>query len=116
MTTKYRTPAKVWGTSAPILPVECLSETQHTITTPEGRTRKVGDFFVHHDTWAEAHAYLVEVAQERVKVCRRSLQLAVRVLGNIESMHKPGELELPADATKRQKAANALYNETMKTP
>ena len=86
---KYRTPAKVWGNTAPITVVACISQTPSTITTAEGRTLKVGDYWVHHDTWEAARDYLRDTVRERVVIARRTLHAAHRVLDNIDKLSKP---------------------------
>ena len=50
------------------------------------RVRKAGRVF---DTWAEAHAALLDRANNRLAVARRELQLAQGYHGNVVGMKEP---------------------------
>jgi len=58
---------------------------------PERREAKSGEFAQYHDTWAAAHAYLIDRAQEKVRAARRQLELANAVLGNVKGLKPPKE-------------------------
>jgi hypothetical protein len=52
----------------------------------ERRRAKVPDF---HDTWEEAHAYLLGRAEVALVAARRSLQIAQDAYGNVKGMKRP---------------------------
>jgi hypothetical protein len=58
----------------------------------ERRDAKRSEYAQYHDTWADAHAYLMERAEERVTDARNRLQQASGHLGNIKGMKQPEEL------------------------
>lgn len=84
--------------------VECVRETDSSVWiakvvnklagvlgTAEIRHSKGGAYSGYHDTWAEAHAVLLERAEGEVLTARQSLQHAQDRLGNIKGMKPPKE-------------------------
>lgn len=57
----------------------------------ERREAKLGEFAQYHDTWGDAHAYLMRKAERDVTQARRGLDLANGHLGNIKGMKPPKE-------------------------
>jgi hypothetical protein len=53
------------------------------------RHEKVGAYENYFDSWAQAHAYLVERAEDALTDARRSLQEAQGHLGNVKGMKPP---------------------------
>mgnify|MGYP006284258461 CR=1 FL=1 len=77
-----------------IKPVAASKLTERTITLADdiyGRKRinRIGPFDSYFNTWEEAHAYLLEKAEERVTSARRQLEQANGYLGNVKGMKKP---------------------------
>lgn len=78
--------------------VEVLRETAQCVYLPshchrktERRDAKRSEYTQYHDTWAEAHTYLMQRAETAVIAARRSLELANTKLGNIKGMKPPKE-------------------------
>lgn len=79
--------------------VECVSETEKTVTIreklfrnsppKESRHPKTSAKVCYHDTWIEAKAMLLRRAESKVLSARRSLELAQAELGNIKGMKHP---------------------------
>lgn len=69
-----------------IRPVEVERETGASVWINGRRHTRYGPVYQYHDTWAEAHAWLMSQAQDRVIQCRRQLELANARLGNIKGM------------------------------
>lgn len=75
--------------------VEVLRETNASVffLGSHGRTEcreaKMSDWKQYHDTWADAHAYLMAKAQSCVDRARRALELANGHLGNVKGMKPP---------------------------
>jgi len=59
----------------------------------ERREAKISDFAQYHDTWSDAHTYLMRRAESNVKEARRQLELANGHLGNVKGMKPPKEGE-----------------------
>lgn len=84
----------------PILRVECERETEQSVfvinpkypNIKPSRQAKISSYSQYHDTWADAHAHLLAMAEASVAACRRSLELANAKLGNIKGM-KPPEVD-----------------------
>ena len=79
--------------------VEVLRETGQFVYLPshspgktERRDAKRSEYTQYHNTWAEAHTYLVQRAETAVIAARRSLELANAKLGNIKGMKPPKEI------------------------
>ena len=76
--------------------VEILRETEHQVVLPpthtngkERREQKRCYWYAWHDSWDDAHAYLVAKAQADVDSLRLQLARANGKLGNIKGMKKP---------------------------
>lgn len=91
---KYRlTP---WATS-PIEPVECTAATRDTVSFTEVRggyklpfthRRKMANFS-YHDTWASAHAVLLESSARKIEIAERHLKEAKERLAIVKAMKQP---------------------------
>jgi uncharacterized protein with von Willebrand factor type A (vWA) domain len=55
----------------------------------ERREMKDTEFHRIHDSWEEAHAHLLEKAENALTNARSALQRAQDVLGNVKGMRKP---------------------------
>jgi hypothetical protein len=53
------------------------------------RSAKRDSYAQYHDTWGDAHAFLIAKAEGNVAACRRSLESANGKLGNIKGMKPP---------------------------
>lgn len=87
---KYRTRTY----SSAIEEVEIVRETESSVfiarnSGPERRNAKVTTYDRYHDTWADAHAYLMVRAEFAVKHARQQLESANGNLGNIKGMKPP---------------------------
>lgn len=76
--------------------VEVVRETEHQVVLPsshpggkERREAKRGDWYSWHDSWEDAHAYIVAKAQAEVDALRNRLEQAKGKLGNIKGMKRP---------------------------
>lgn len=91
MITKYRTDRS----QITITPVECTRESAQCVwylawaSKTELRAAKVADWARYHDTWEDAHAYLMSKAERAVAFARSSLASAQGALGNVKGMKKP---------------------------
>jgi hypothetical protein len=83
--------------------VEVLRETDACVYVPatgyrksgsgERRESKLSDYAQYHDTWADAHAYLLQKAERVVKSARQQLEAANGKLGNIKGMRPPKDAQ-----------------------
>lgn len=95
--TKYKTK---WSKNS-IERVEVLRETEAFVYVStdgwtksgkgERRQAKLGEFAQYHNTWADAHAYLMADAENSVTHARSRLEQAKGHLGNIKGMKPPKE-------------------------
>ena len=77
--------------------LECVSETASFVTVKsewcgranERRMKKTSAYDRIHDTWREAHDYLIKHCEEQVLFARRALELANSTLGNVKGMKEP---------------------------
>lgn len=53
----------------------------------ETRTAKISSYCQYHDTWEDAHAFLLGKAEKRVESARSALERAI--LDNIKGLKKP---------------------------
>ncbi|MFK3738987.1 hypothetical protein [Massilia sp. TN1-12] len=88
--TKYKTTEN----SSSIQEVDVIRETASFVYLPrfgggERREAKQSSWDYYHDSWEEAHAYLMKLAESHVKAARRELELANGRLGNIKGMKPP---------------------------
>lgn len=81
--------------SAGIVGVEILRETGSFVYIPanygkkkEKREIKVSGYHQYHDTWAQAHKYLLKQALERVARAERQFYYETKVLRKIEAMEE----------------------------
>jgi hypothetical protein len=86
--------------------VECAKETKCSVwlltdlwqkdgrhlPQPE-RENKLSQTHAYHDTWEEAHAFLLQREEDAVKAARRQLELTNSRYENIKGMKKPAEVE-----------------------
>lgn len=109
MLTKWKT-----STSYPdkITQVSCSRETEKAVWTLERawtidgyddskppierRRMKRSDYENFHDTWEEAHAFLLARADRELESARRRLAAAQGTHGNVKGMRKPAETEQAA--------------------
>jgi hypothetical protein len=99
------TPITMWRTSwrGVIQKVECFNVTPKTVwlltdiwrpdrhlREPEREARKT-KHHSYHETWEEAHAYLMAQANENLEKAQLQLQKAQGHYGNIKGMKKPEE-------------------------
>jgi hypothetical protein len=90
---------KTGGINGGIERVEVIRETEACVYVPtqgwsrtgkgERREAKRSDWTQYHDTWADAHAYLMGKAQSCVDSARRELEQANGRLGNVKGMKPP---------------------------
>lgn len=90
--------------------VECVRETDKQVVIleypwgnnkkqpQERRHLKESGYEQFHDSWEEAHAYLMKQAEEKLLSARRSLQRAQDELGNVKGMRKPPETKPDPDS------------------
>lgn len=100
---KYQTNSCRYGVESKITAVEIIKETEkqvHILVEWEDswskkkhsrvyRELKESQYHHWHDTWEEAHAYLMEQANRHVESIRLNLERAKGALGNIKGMKKP---------------------------
>lgn len=91
MPIKYRT----GGWRSKIEAIEIRKETEKCVFYVsagggrEHREAKVSDYYRWHDTWEEAHTYLVSRARREIAATRISLQKAEEELAQLVAMKKP---------------------------
>lgn len=72
--------------------IEVVRETGKQVVLPaiqglrEMRENKVSDWSNWHDTWEEAHLFIIQEAEAKVKVLRMQLEQANGKLGQIKGM------------------------------
>lgn len=90
MIAKYRTR---WAGSrwARIEAVKVERETNACVWINGRRAAKANGYEHYHNTWEEAHSFLMKAAELSVTNARRQLELASSHLGNIKGMKKPQE-------------------------
>ena len=106
-----------WKTSryyhAKIERVECTRETDKAVwvlehpwtlegltkTPIERRRAKQSDSDNYHDTWEDAHAYLLKMAEYSLARARVRLADAQGALGNVKGLRKPVEQDARHDAS-----------------
>lgn len=82
------------GYNTSIKEVEILRETGSSVYFPasyygkkkEKHVLKMSSFHQYHDTWAQAHDYLLECARQRVARTERQLNHETETLKKIEAM------------------------------
>jgi hypothetical protein len=80
--------------TAAIERVEVLRETGRSVyytdwSKKERRANKAGSFEQYHDSWDDAHQFLLGRAESAMVYARRSLERAQGVLGNVKGLKKP---------------------------
>lgn len=99
-TTKWRT-GRGSLTGTVIEPVTCIKETKCYLwikikdwkgRESEQRCSKDSSWTQFHNTWEEAHTYLLSKAQAEVDSSRRRLESAKGHLGRIQGLRKPPEV------------------------
>lgn len=89
MTTKYKTERH----GVVIIPLQILRETDQFVYVKAGqgerRESKVNQYSHLHDTWEDAHAFLLERTERRLQSARINLQHAQGEHGNVKGMRKP---------------------------
>jgi hypothetical protein len=83
--------------------IEAIRETAECVILPingrtlkgkvERREAKRSEWAQYHDTWVDAHAYLVERAEAQVQGLRLQLQRASGTVGNLKGMKQPEDAE-----------------------
>lgn len=71
--------------------VECERETESSVYINGRRSSKVSSYERYHDSWAEAHAFLVTKQQYEIDSLRRKLEQANGKLGQLKGMTQPAE-------------------------
>lgn len=69
--------------------VEVDSETASMVIIKGRRSKKIAERESYHDTWEEAHAWLLQLAEGRLTSARRALENAQGFHGNVKGMKKP---------------------------
>jgi hypothetical protein len=64
-------------------------ETKTSVFIGTTRCAKVGSYAAYHDSWDEAHAFLMSSAESEVGQARLRLETANGKLGNIKGMKAP---------------------------
>jgi hypothetical protein len=94
MVTRYRTSKH----ATEIQPREVIKETKNTVTFQLGmgdgtfrnyRENRIADWQRWHNTWEDAHAFLLKRAEDAVVSLRRQLERANNELDNIKGLKKP---------------------------
>ena len=84
--TKYKTarfrPARIEA-------VEVERETVQSVWINGRKNAKRSSWDAFHDSWDEAHAYLLALAESKLKGARRDLELAQSEHGNVKGMKPP---------------------------
>ena len=74
--------------------IEVLRETEKQVVRLVGKTErresKVCDWYMWHDTWEDAHAFLIAEAENEINSLRLQLDQAKGTLGQIKGM-KPSD-------------------------
>lgn len=74
---------------ARITPIEVDQETEKSVWIKGRRRSKEGGYVRFHDSWDDAHAFLLDREQKNVEAIRRQLDCANGKLGNVKGMKKP---------------------------
>lgn len=86
---KYRAQT-CWHSSMRIDRMEFVRETDKFLVDSRGsRHAKVSNYGTFFDTWADAHAELVRVADANQNEKRRNLELAQSYVDNVRGMKEP---------------------------
>lgn len=96
MLTKFKTRTY----SINIEPVEVEKETEHFVyiptvshsnkkPSPSRREGKISEYSSYHDSWEDAHNFLMKRATDKVTSARVDLARANGELGNVKGMKKP---------------------------
>lgn len=89
------------GVRAPIAEVECVSETALSVVIKrenldnrwrEEKVKKNAEYRQFHNSWEEAHLYLIAKYESKVADLRSQLERAKSILGNVKGMKKPPEV------------------------
>jgi hypothetical protein len=78
-----------WRVEAKIKEVEVDRETEASVWVEGRRQNKITGYEVVHDTWDDAHRYLLVKAAEKVESARRKLEEHKSYLGKVKGMKKP---------------------------
>lgn len=71
--------------------VECERETDKFVWPLNGRrTAKITDWDMYHDTWEEAHEFLLIRANRAIDVAKKNIELASEHVVHLKSLKKPG--------------------------
>lgn len=79
----YRTGS--WGLES-IVKVEIEKETEKCVWVNGRRSAKRSEFEQYHNTWKEAHAYLMVIAEGKLNSARLALERAQGNYGNIKGL------------------------------
>ena len=69
--------------------VEVDRETESCVWVSGRRYPKITAGVSFHDTWDGAHAHISSIAERKVEICRRNLERAKSVAGNVRGMKRP---------------------------
>jgi hypothetical protein len=86
---KFRTERTSWGVVTKITPVEVERESDSSLWINGRRSAKTSQHETYHDTWDQAHAHLMERANQNCESARYNLQTANGKLGNVKGMKRP---------------------------
>ena len=75
--------------SCKIVKVIADKETDKTVWINGRKSSKKSANAMIHDSWIDAHSYLLERETKRVEAIRRSLEIANSSLGNVKGMVEP---------------------------
>jgi len=87
---KYITGGCRWRVEAKITEIEVDRETDTSVWVNGKRRQKMTDYEIVHDTWGDAHSYLLAAGEARVVNARRTLEEHKSYLGNVKGMKRPG--------------------------
>lgn len=74
-----------------IKPIEVAGETNALVITQQGRRgRKRGEWSNWHNTWEDAHAFLIDRAEKKVTEAKGRLAVVEDELARIKAMVKDG--------------------------
>lgn len=89
---KYMTGSTRYQVSAKITEIEVDRETESSVWVKGVRRQKVTEYAVYHNSWDDAHSYLLAAAGRKVEYARKTLEEHRSYLGNVQGMAKPREV------------------------
>lgn len=86
---KYITEGSRWKVAAKITEIEVDRETDTSVWVGGRRRQKITNYKIVHDTWDDAHSYLLAAGEAKVVNARRALEEHKSYLGNVKGMKRP---------------------------